>query len=144
MQKSNALTDPILFEKANDLNWAAYYDLNNFISQNTDNYYFQSCLSKMDIEQYEAISLVAQKTLKIIRLQTSNHGFPFLRINLPNVLAFSPREINQYVNKTFHPITFSIQLIGLIPTISFVLKALKDRYKKKRLEERLKNTKIYT
>jgi hypothetical protein len=92
----------------------------------------------MDIDQYEAISKEAQNNLKIIRLQTSNHGFPFLRINLPYVLAFTPKEIAQYVNKTFHPILFSIRLIGIIPTVSFVLKALKDRYQKKRLEASLK------
>jgi hypothetical protein len=138
MQNSNALTDPILFEKANDVNWTAYYDLSNFISPTIDNFYFQSCHSKMDIEQYEAISIEAKKNLKIIRLQTSNHGFPFLRINLPYVLAFTPKELAQYVNKTFHPILFSIRLIGVIPTIIFILKALKDRYQKKRLEASLK------
>ncbi len=141
MQNSNALTDPVLFEKVNDVNCKAYYDLSNFISPITDNYYFQSCQSQMDIEQYEAISLEAQNNLKIIRLQTANHGFPFLRINLPYVLAFSPKELDQFVNKTFHPITFSIRLIGVVSTISFVLKALNDRYKKKRLEARLKNKK---
>jgi hypothetical protein len=140
MKKSNALTDPILFEKVDDVNWKAYYDLSNFISPTTDNYYFQSCQSKMDIEQYEAISVEARKKIKIIRLQTANHGFPFLRINLPNVLAFSPKELDQFVNKTFHPITFSIRLIGVIPTIGFVLKALRDRYQKKRLEAKLRQS----
>jgi hypothetical protein len=138
MQNSNAFSDPVLFEKANDVNWTAYFDLSNFISTTTDNYYFQSCKSKMDLDQYEAISKAAQNNLKIIRLQTSNHGFPFLRINLPYVLAFSSKELAYYINKTFHPILFSIRLIGIIPTFSFVLKALKDRYLKKRLEARFK------
>ena len=138
MRNSNSVTDPILFEKANDDTWKDYFDLSNFISPTTDSFYFQSCRSKMDIDQYEAISKEAQNNLKIIRLQTSNHGFPFLRINLPYVLAFTPKEIAQYVNKTFHPILFSIRLIGIIPTVSFVLKALKDRYQKKRLEASLK------
>lgn len=145
MQNSNAFTDPILFEKVKEKDWIRYYDLSNFISSSTDNYYFQSCQSKMDIEQYHAISEEAQNNLKIIRLKTTNHGFPFLRINLPYVLAFTPKELNQYVNKTFHPITFSIQMIGIIPTFTFVLKALKDRFQKKRLEAKLKqnpNTKI--
>lgn len=138
MRNSNSVTDPILFEKANDDTWKDYFDLSNFISPTTDNFYFQSCRSKMDVDQYEAISKEAQNNLKIIRLQTSNHGFPFLRINLPYVLAFTPKEIAQYVNKNFHPILFSIRLIGIIPTFSFVLKALKDRYQKKRLEASLK------
>jgi len=138
MQNSNVVTDPILFEKAHDLTWKDYFDLSNFINPTTENYYFQSCRSEMDLDQYQAISIEAQKHLKIIRLQTSNHGFPFLRINLPNVLAFSPKELSQYVNKSFHPISFSVRLIGFTPTITFVLKALKDRYQKKRLEAILK------
>jgi len=136
-KKSNPLTDPILFEKAMDKHLNHYFDLSNYITKGTDYYYFQSCRSQMDIEQYDGISIEAQKNLKIIRLQTSNHGFPFLRINLSQVLMFTPIELDQYVNKTFHPILFSSRLIGVIPTISFVLKALSDRYKKKRLESKL-------
>jgi len=138
MKNSNAVTDPILFEKANDDTWKDYFDLSNFISPTTDNYYFQSCRSQMDIEQYQGINVDAQKNLKIIRLKTSNHGFPFLRINLPNVLAFTPNELGKYVNKTFHPVSFSVRLIGIVPTVTFVLKALKDRYQKKQLEASLK------
>lgn len=138
VRNSNAITDPILFEKVNDDTWKDYFDLSNFISSATDNYYFQSCHSQMDVEQYQAINERTQKNLKIIRLQTSNHGFPFLRVNLPNVLAFTPNDLGKYVNKTFHPVFFSVRLIGMLPTVTFLLKALKDRYQKKQLEASLK------
>jgi hypothetical protein len=138
LKSSTAFTDPILFDKANDINYKKYFDLSNFISPNTENYYFQSCHSEKDIEQYNAISSEAKIKIKIIRFKTSNHGIPFLRINLPDVLAFSSKELAQYVNKTFHPITFSIQLIGILPTFFFVLKSLKYRYQKKQLEVSLK------
>jgi len=138
LRNSNAITNPILFQKVNDDTWKDYFDLSNFISSATDNYYFQSCHSQMDVEQYQAVNERTRKNLKIIRLQTSNHGFPFLRINLPNVLAFTPNDLGKYVNKTFHPIFFSVRLIGMLPTVTFLLKALKDRYQKKQLEASLK------
>lgn len=138
MRNSKATTDPVLFEKANDVNWQKYFDLGNFISTTTDNYYFQSCQSRMDVEQYQAISKKAQNDLSIIRFRTSNHGFPFLRNNLPYVLAFTSKELKQFASKEFHPVFFSIRLIGIIPTFAFILKALKERYQKKRLEASLK------
>ena len=141
MRNSNPKIDPILFEKVNDKDSALYYDLGNFLKPNSDNYYFQSCHSKMDLEQLNGINEESQKKLKIIRFKTSNHGFPFLRINLKNVLSFSSDEINQLVNHTFHPLTFSIRLTGLFPTVNFVLKAFKNRFQKKRLEANFKNHK---
>jgi hypothetical protein len=139
MKNSNPLTDPILFALQNDDNLTSYFDLSNFLSPKTDNYYFQSCYSKMDLDQLDGINKEAQNKLKIIRFRTSNHGFPFLRINLKNVLSFSSSKLYQYSNKTIHPIIFSFQLIGIIPTLSFVLKALKERYQKKLLESNLKS-----
>jgi hypothetical protein len=139
MKNSNPFVDPILFDRVNDISWVNYFDLSNFISSCTNNYYFQSCRSRIDFEQYEAISLEAQKNIKVFRFWTSNHGFPFLRINLPQVLAFRPEELNQLKDKIWHPIFFSVRLIGLIPTISFVFTAFINRFKKKRLEVRFKN-----
>lgn len=138
MKNSNAATDPVLFEKATDPNYDKYFDLSNFIIQTTENYYFQSCKSRMDVEQYQAISKSAQNNLNIVCFKTSNHGFPFLRNNLPYVLALNSKELEGYKDKKNHPVFFSIRLIGIIPTFTFILKALKDRYKKKKLEASFK------
>ena len=139
MRKSNPYTDPILFTNRGNLDIIQFYDLSNFLTDKTDNYYFQSCFSKMDIEQFDGISKVAQDFLKIIRFKTFNHGFPFLRINLPYVLAFTPKELANYINKSFHPFFFSIRLIGLLPTVFYLIKAIQDRFLKKKLEHKLKN-----
>jgi hypothetical protein len=138
MRNSNPLIDPILFNKENDKDSSLYYNLGNYLNANTSNYYFQSCYSNMDIVQLKSISDEAQNKLKIIRFQTSNHGFPFLRINLKYVLKFSSDELNQLVNNTFHPLTFSIRLIGLVPTVIYVLKEFKDRFQKKCQESNFK------
>ena len=62
------------------------------------------------------------------------HGFHFLRINLPYILAFEKKSLEDLVNKTFSLIPFSIRLIGFTATLQFVIKALVDRYNKKRTE----------
>jgi hypothetical protein len=138
MNNSNPATDPILFEKVKEKDFEHFFDLSNFLNNKTDNYYFQSCNSKMDVEQFDGINKKAQNLLKTIRFQTSNHGFPFLRINLLSVLSFDKFKIDSLVNKKFHPILFSISLIGIFQTIIFVFKAFKDRFFKKQLESKFK------
>jgi hypothetical protein len=138
MQSSNLLVDPILFDKNNDNEVNPYFDLSNFITEGIDYYYFQSCQSKMDVEQFQSTSTQAKNNIKIIRFKTSNHGFPFLRINLPYILAFDKNSLDNLVNKIFSLIPFSIRLIGFIPTIQFVIKALVARLEKKRIEASLK------
>jgi len=144
LKASNSLTDPILFQHLNNENINRFYDLSLLLNSTTEYFYFQSALSKIDTDQFNSISFSAQNQLKTIRFQTSNHGFPFLRINLPIILNFSPIQLAQYVNKTFHPIFFSFHLIGVVPTINFVFKALKDRFLKKRLEAKLKTKSIHS
>jgi hypothetical protein len=51
MQHSNVLTDLALFEKAKDVRWQHYFDLDHFTaSPTTANYYFQSCQSEVDLD----------------------------------------------------------------------------------------------
>jgi hypothetical protein len=140
MKSSGPLTDPILFKRVENKEFNFCFNLSNFIASgaNTDYYYFQSCRSQMDLDQYKAITENAKNKLKIIRFKTSNHGFPFLRINLSNILTFEKNDLEFFVNKTFYPILFSVRLIGVSATLRFVVKALVDRYKKKRLEASLK------
>ena len=139
MKSSTAVVDPILFDKVNETLFEPYFDLSNFIADAIDYYYFQSCYSKMDVNQYQSISSVAQKQLKIIRFKTSNHGFPFLRINLPYILAFDKNSLDALANKTFNLVLFSARLIGFRATMQFVLKAIVDRLQKKRIEARLRS-----
>jgi hypothetical protein len=142
INNSNFYIDPILFAKKNDPKTNIYYDLTNILNEKTTYYYFQSFYSSIDVAQFKGISIEAQKKLRTIRFKTSNHGFPFLRINLKNVLQFSHNQLNQYVNLTIHPISFSFKLIGFYPTLIFLIKALVTRVKKKKLESILNKSYI--
>ena len=138
IKSSNLFTDPILFENIgnNDLN--KYYDLSSFINKHTDYYYFQSCKSKIDKEQYLSISDESRAKLKAIFFLTSNHGFPFFRINLPYILALKKDNLDKLINKTFNLIVFSAKFIGYFKTFKFIFQALFDRFKKKQLEAKFK------
>ncbi len=134
IEESNYVTNPILFNNLDNNELNKYFDLSSYLNEDTYYYYFQSSRSKMDIVQFNGISEEAKRRLKRITFFTSNHGFPFLRINLSHILSFDDVEIQRLQNKNYHPIYFSIQLIGFFKTFKFVLKALVDRYKKKKLE----------
>jgi hypothetical protein len=134
MKYSNQFVDPILFKNIanNDLN--IYYDLSNIHNDFTGYYYFQSCKSKMDIEQFNGITEQFSSKINIIRFNTSNHGFPFLRINIPNILALPEIELKKISNRTYNLFKFSINLIGFGATFRFVFEALIGRAKKKIIE----------
>ena len=134
ISQSNYFRDPLLFNYKDDSLYNKYYDLSPFIIQSTNIFYFQSYQSKQDIDQYNSISPEAKANLNTIRFQTSNHGFPFLRINIHNVLSFEKDELINMKNKIFHPFLFSIHLVGIFETIQFIFKAIFLRFKKKLIE----------
>lgn len=134
IKNSNPTIDPLLFENLNNPVNNQYFDLSKFIKEGIQFYYFQSCYSKMDIVQYQSISKEARQNLKAIFFKTSNHGFPFLRNNLPVIFSLENSELEKLVNKKFHLILFSVRSVGFSSTFNFIFKALFDRYKKKKME----------
>ena len=113
LHKSSAEKDPIIFRKRNDKFLAPYYDSTTFITSPESIYYFRSTRFPWDIEQN-----AYAKSLNINRISfsTSNHGIPFLRSNLKAVLNLSKSELANYRDKTFHPIIFSLKMVGLPKT----------------------------
>ncbi|MBP6054923.1 MAG: hypothetical protein KA527_04725 [Cytophagaceae bacterium] len=130
-ESSNPFKDPVLFENFNDI---GFFEISKFLNSITANYYFQSCNSTIDLAQFESVNRDTKKKLRIIRFKTSNHGFPFLRINVKHILSLSTDELDKLVGEFFHPFAFSVKLIGLISTLKFLLMALGGRFKKKLLE----------
>jgi hypothetical protein len=88
----------------------------------------------MDIEQFEATDIQFKNRIIIIRFLTSNHGFPFLRINLPNILLLKDNELINISKSRQNIFIFSIKLIGIKKTLYFLLEAVLSRFKKKLLE----------
>jgi hypothetical protein len=135
VENSTPNVNPVLFANKFNNDKSVYFDLSNYVYPSNNIYYFQSSASRFDIEQYNSLSNDAKSQIKIIRFKTSNHGFPFLRLNINQVLNLRTKDLERYIGNNFHPITFSIQLIGIQKTIKFVFQTIIKRLQKKYLEK---------
>jgi hypothetical protein len=55
--------------------------------------------------------------LNLIGFNTSHHGVPFLKCNLPVILDKSPQELVKLAGKIHNPLRFSIQNVGFKKTV---------------------------
>lgn len=116
--KKAQMFDPILYRNQNSNLHKPFYDSLNFITNPSKIYYFHSNESQWDIEQYGHVKHI---DLNVIKFKTNNHGIPFLKSNLPKVLSFSLEELNELSGKLYHPVFFSLKLVGFLKTIEGVL-----------------------
>ncbi|MFS4482694.1 hypothetical protein ACKGJY_06730 [Hyunsoonleella sp. 2307UL5-6] len=135
VQNSNPHTDPLLF-KYNNTERASFFEIANFITPETDYFYFQSSKSLFDINQYNGFN----KKDGILRVpfKTSNHGFPFLRHNLGYVLQADKAQLVALSKKEYHPFMFSVSIDGWLKTLHTVGLTVVNRLKKKLIEKRAK------
>jgi hypothetical protein len=131
--KSKSTIDPLLFKYKN-LKESEFFQVDNFINNTTDYFYFQSSKSRFDREQYE--SLVNKNRFVRVQFNTSNHGFPFFRHNLQHVFQLEKSEIIELSKRNIHPFTYSISCDGIFQAFYFVIKAIILRFKKKMYDER--------
>lgn len=129
MQQSSRNIDPLLFKYAKDPIRSRFYKIENFVSPSLSYFYFQSCRSYMDIQQYESFG--KKELINRIQFKTSNHGFPFLRTNVKYVMALNDDTLKKLSKSRIHPITFSIQIDGVFKTFYVVGQAVIDRVRKK-------------
>ncbi|WP_034919498.1 hypothetical protein [Gillisia sp. CAL575] len=133
LKKSNSSIDPLLY-RYKDSDRSKYFKVNSFLINEVDYFYFQSCLSTMDIEQYDSVN--DKEKLTKISFKTSNHGFPFLRHNIQYVFSLLPEELRELSRKTLHPFNFARKIDGIYKTIYIVSKAILKRIKKKLYDEK--------
>ena len=133
IKNSNSYTDPLLF-KYRDTQRKEYLVIDNVLNETTDYFYFQSSKSNFDIEQYNALT----KKNRLIRIpfKTSNHGFPFLRHNLSDVLKMDKSELMILSNKHYHPFLFSVSIDGWLKSLKITGQAVFNRIKKKLREKK--------
>lgn len=133
VQNSNPNTDPLLF-KYRDSERAKFFIIDNFISPQTDYFYFQSSKSTFDINQYA--SLDKKEAIIRIPFRTGNHGFPFLRHNLEYVLQLNKEQLVALSEKENHPFLFSVSIDGWLKTLLTVGVTVVNRIKKKMAEKK--------
>jgi len=105
---------PLVFRNMRNKEFEKWFDARNLISNPSAIFYFQSIKSPKDLLQYNHVRDIP---INIIRFNTSNHGVPFLKSNLPIVINSEPSVLLQMTGQVLHPITFSIRTVGVFKTI---------------------------
>ncbi|MBN8861165.1 MAG: hypothetical protein J0H29_22435 [Sphingobacteriales bacterium] len=115
LKEENAvLIEPILYRNRNNAQLLPYYKAVDFIINPDSIFYFHSNKSQWDIEQS---ALINHLPVHKLSFDTSNHGVPFLKSNLPAVINLPETELRKLSGRKMHPLTFSLKMVGLLKTI---------------------------
>ena len=112
--------NPIVFANRENPGLNRYYNLDRFIENRNDFFYFHSARSAIDIQQLAGITV----PINVIRFATGHHGIPFPRCCLRKLLSYSAEDFLRYKNMTFNPVAFSIRVAGIKNTVYFGLKVV--------------------
>lgn len=125
LKKSTELIDPILFRFQESMHLLDFFEIKAFITEPSNIFYFHSNGSNYDREQKSYINDVK---LNVIGFKTSHHGVPFLKCNLPFVLAKTNQQLRSLSNKEYHPVWFSIKFLGIKATVKGLCIQIWRRY----------------
>lgn len=106
--------DPLIFRNSNNKNVRPWYDTTNFIIYPESIFYFHSSRSTWDIEQRKKVLELDMTTLSF---KSGNHGLPFYRFNLQQIINLSPDQLLEISKKEINPFILSKKLIGIFATI---------------------------
>lgn len=127
LKSSTENIDPVIFRNQNNPVLLPYYDTINFIKKPASIFYFHSAQSQWDINQSK---YVAHIELNKISFQTNNHGIPFLKSNLEVLLNMSDADLRNLSGKSFHPLFFSLKMVGFYKTIIGLVPIVKYGFNK--------------
>ena len=115
LKKENAvLIEQVLYRNRDNPQLSPYYRAMDFITNPDSIFYFHSNKSKWDIEQ---AALINHLPVHKISFDTSNHGVPFLKSNLPAVINLPEAALRKLSGRKLHPLVFSLKMVGLLKTI---------------------------
>lgn len=108
-----------------------YYDLKQVIDLNSSNiYYFHSALSPWDVKEKKHIDDCSN--IHILSFKTKHHGIPFLKVALKKVLNLENDELDRYTERLYHPVWFTIRMVGMMKAITGFLNQAYKVYKKRK------------
>lgn len=124
--------DPLIF-RLKDSYIRKYYDLNSFMNESTEYYYFCPIKAKWDKLEYEYAlqnNFFEKKNFQPIFFNTSTHGVPFPKVALDSIFS-NPGVVKKYIGKKNNPIFFSMQLCGVYKTVKGCYLQLKNHFLQK-------------
>jgi hypothetical protein len=88
-----------------------YSNLRDYLKTPSTVFYFYSNKSEVDKSQ---LKYVEHTGINIFSFNTSVHGIPFLKNNLPVVLNLKVHDLKILSNKCYDPLFFSIKMVGIL------------------------------
>jgi hypothetical protein len=125
LKTSTESIDPILFRFNKHKKSLDFFDVKPFIKNSKNIFYFHSNGSNYDSRQEKHITDIKLNT---ISFKTSHHGIPFLKCNLPALLAKSHQDLMRLSGKEHNPLWFSIKMVGLKETLNGFYFQILKRY----------------
>lgn len=120
LNESTEAINPVIHRNRNTASISRFYLLDNVLKPGVDYFYFLSMYSKEDLEQFE--SFRNKHLLNIVKSKTGKHGFPFLKSNISYLFGLKREELINLSNRPVHPFLFSIHAVGLMDTVTFLIK----------------------
>ncbi|AYQ31764.1 hypothetical protein [Runella sp. SP2] len=118
LESSSKEINPLIFRLRYNKDIIKLYSLREFITEPGRIFYFNSSKNIWDSEQ---LNHIADKQINVIRLRTSHHGIPFLKIALQNVICSSNKTLMKYTNKINNPTLFSLRFVGFFRIIKYIV-----------------------
>ncbi|MGY3213779.1 hypothetical protein [Mucilaginibacter sp. HD30] len=129
LETSDESINPIVFRNFENPLINQYFSLKGVLKDNRSNiFYFCSKKSSWDYNQYLHIK---GEPVKTIFFNTAHHGIPFLKNALTKVINSKTEILNSYAGKIHSSIGFSINVMGLTTSLSFLFRLLLNKYLKK-------------
>ena len=123
LNSSSESLDPIVFREQYNSLVNKYFSIKNFIVSPTNVYYFFSKKSEWDQTNKKHIEDV--EGIGIISFNTKNHGIPFVKSALFNVINLDNANLDRLNAKSFNPILFSMKYGGVLNTFSVLFSKIK-------------------
>jgi hypothetical protein len=120
--------NPVLVENQNNKDINQYYNISNILEMNAAPvFYFYSCLSNIDLEQFEKVK--NSDKLFPIPIKTNIHGIPFWFENITDVLNLDINNLKRLIkSRGYSRLSFSITIAGYKSTMVYITKRWKHQY----------------
>jgi hypothetical protein len=127
LETSSEDIDPVIFRNRDNKIINNFYSLKSYINNPEKVFYFWSKKSNWDrINRNHVASL----GLSEVAFNTKNHGIPFLKTALNEVINMPYQKLLKLKNKTYHPVFFSMKYGGVKNTLAFIYKLVLKKWKR--------------
>lgn len=125
LETSSEDKDPVIFRNRYNKKINKFYSLKSYIDNPEIVFYFWSKKSNWDRINRNHIASLG---LSEVVFNTKNHGVPFLKTALNEVINMPYHKLLKLKNKTYNPVFFSMKYGGIKNTFVFIYKLVLEKW----------------